>query len=105
MQSMLRSPGDRFDRLALPALARCQPRTDRWAVPIGPSRLGHDAPQVRIAGLADRAALHALTAGVLARDNAGIAHELACTAKARELPELSHQRHRRDLRYPAQALQ
>ena len=105
MQAMLRAPGDGLDRLARAALAGCQRRADVGTMSVAPGRLGHDTPQVRVARLADRAAAHALAAGMLARDDAGVTHQLAGMTKARDLPQLRHQRHRRDLRHPTQALQ
>jgi hypothetical protein len=53
MQAMLRTPGDRLERFARPALACHQRRADVRAMPITPGRLGHDAPQMCVACLAD----------------------------------------------------
>ena len=74
-------------------------------MPITPRRLGDNAPQMRVARLADGASPYALPAGVLTRDHAGVTHQLAGLGKARELPELTDQRDRRDFRHPTQALQ
>src|SRR5262249_56968954 len=68
MQALLRPPGNGFDRLARAALACGQRFADVWPMTVTPSRLSHDAPQVCVARLADRAAADALAAGVLTRD-------------------------------------
>src|SRR5207253_9313213 len=93
MQALLRLPGERCHlRTAVPLPGR-ERLADGRAVPISPGRFHHDAPQVGVAGLADRPAADALAARVLARDRPRVAHELALMLKARQLPHLGHDRH------------
>src|SRR5215475_3576255 len=98
---MLRLPGDLLDLLAdiRPEvfLARRQPHSNAGSVSIRPGRFHHDPAQVRIAGLADRAALDPLTAAVLTRDCAAVTHQLRGFGEARDLSELGHNTHRGDL--------
>ena len=75
------------------------------AMPIGPGRLDHDAPQMRVAGFADAAATDARPTRVLTRDRTRVAHQLPRLLKARQLADLGHDRHGAELRDPAQALQ
>src|SRR5712671_6002895 len=75
MQALLRLPGQlSHGRTAVP-LAGGEGLADGGAVAVGPGRLDHNAPQMGIAGLADRPAADARTARVLARDGSRVAHE------------------------------
>src|SRR5882762_9568084 len=105
VQAVLRFPGDRLDLLALIALPSAQGGTDARTVPIGPGRFDHDPAQVRVAGFADRTALDPRPARVLSRSDAAVAHQLPRLRKARQFPDLGHDRYCADLGDSAQALQ
>src|SRR2546430_1556900 len=102
---MLRFPGNLLDLLAAVFLTRRQSCANVRAVSIRPGRLHHDPAQVPIAGLADRTALRALTARVLAADRAAVTHQLSGFVETRDLSKLGHNAHRRNLGDTAQALQ
>src|SRR6185437_15698747 len=72
VQPVLCAPSDEFERLALPVLPRPQSAAQRRMVAVIPRRLGHDAAQMRISSLADRAAVDSRSARVLARAHSGI---------------------------------
>src|SRR5579863_4552261 len=105
MQALLRFPGECGHRRAAAPLPGCERFAHRGAMPVGPGRLYHDAPQMGIARLADGPAADARTARVLARDDSTVTHQLARMLEARELPELGHDRDCAELCDPAQALQ
>ena len=89
VQPVLRLPGDRLHLLAQPFLALAQRGTLAGPMAVGPGRLDHDAPQVRVARLGDRPAPHLVPARVLARHHAAVAHQLSRMREARELSELA----------------
>jgi hypothetical protein len=101
MQALLSSPGNLPDLRALSALSCCQSFADGRTMPISPGCFHHDPAHMRIPGFADRAATDALTAGVLARDHAGVTHQLTRMRKAAELSQLGYQGDRRDFGHSA----
>src|SRR6202034_2349184 len=105
MQAVLRLPGHGGHRRAATALPDRESLADGGWMSIGPGRLHHNPAQVRITGLANGPATHALPARVLARDGAGVGHQLARVFEARELTHLGHDRNGTDLCDPTQALQ
>ena len=60
---------------------------------------------MRVTGLGDGAALSAVAAGMITRDQSTVAHQLARTLKTRQTAELAHDRCGRHLRHAAQRLQ
>ena len=82
-----------------------QRAADGRPVPIGPRRFHHDPPQVRVAGLGDAASPRPRAAGVLARAQPAVAHQLRRAREAGELADFGDDRDRRDLRDPAQRLE
>ena len=105
MQAVLRLPGHSGHCRGAAALADRKSLADGGSMSIGPGRLHHDPAQVRITALADRSATYALPARVLARDGAGVGHQLARVLEARELTHLGHDRDGTELCDPTQALQ
>ncbi len=105
VQAVLGLPSNRLDVLALIALPSPQRVTHSGTVSVGPGRFDHDPAQVRVAGFADAAAMHARPARVLPRHCTAVAHQLPRMLKARQLAHLRHDRHRADLGNAAQALQ
>ena len=105
VQAELRLPGDLFDLFRHPFLPLAQRRADGRPEPVAPGGFDGDASQVRVACLGNRPALLPLAAGVLAGHRAAVAHQLPRALKARDLAQLGHDRHCRDLRNAAQRLQ
>ena len=84
-------------------LALAQPGPDGQLVRITPGGFD-DASQMGVACLGDASALFSLPPGVLAGNRAALTHQLRCRIEARDLAQLSHNRHRRNLRNAAQSL-
>ena len=64
---------------------------------IAPRCFDDDSSPVRVASFGDASASGSLAAGVFAGHSAAIAHQLPRAVKARDLPQFSGDRHRRDL--------
>src|SRR5690349_5798284 len=75
-QTPLRLPGNVFDFLIEALLSFQQKAAYPRFVLIRPGRFDQHTPQMRVAGFGDAAALDAVAAGVLTRDQAAVAHQL-----------------------------
>src|SRR5688572_1119046 len=104
MQALL-SPGDGGDlgwkRLLHLALSEAEVRT----MPVVPCRFDEHATQVGVAGLGDLAAPALGAAGVLGRNEASVAHDLASMLEAAERAELGGECDGSDLGDTAQGLE
>lgn len=105
VQPVLGLPRDGFHGLAERRLPLFQRGAHRWPVAIGPRRLHHNAPQVRVARLGNATPPRPRPTGVLARPEAAVAHELPGAGEAGEHPDFRDDRRRRDLCDPAQGLE
>jgi hypothetical protein len=103
-ESDLRLPGNLLDWFWEPFLSLAQPGPDGRPVPITPCRLDHDTSQMCVACLGDAPLSLSLATGVFAGNCAAVTHQLPRRIEARDLAQLSHNRHRRNLRDAAQSL-
>src|SRR5579863_10230271 len=106
VQPLLSFPGDLFGFLAefeIP-LAFQEVSTQPWPMLVGPGRFNNHSAQVGVPGLGDPSALNAIAAGMFARDQAAVAHQLP-RLEARETADLGDDRYRRELSNAAQCLQ
>src|SRR6202011_4902925 len=86
-QPQLRLPGDLTDRLGLALLSQQQLTADPGRAAVGAGRLDQQPTGGTIAGLGEAAASDAGTAGMLARHQPEIGHQLARIAKSREVAQ------------------
>lgn len=94
MGPLLRIEGDGFHLRVSPLLAYPQVAFDCRPMTICPRSLNERSSQVCVAGFGDAALVSTAPAGVLAGDQASVAHQQPRATKARELAHLSHQSHR-----------
>src|SRR6185437_13051491 len=104
-QTPLRLPGNIFDFLIEALLAFEQKATHPRLMLIGPGGFHHHAAQMRIAGFGNAAPLDTVAAGVLTRDQAAVAHQLAGILKTAQRPSFGHDGDCRHLCDAAQSLQ
>lgn len=102
-QPALRLGGDGDDGRGLILLARAE-HGARQVRPmaIRPRRLDEHPVEMSVAGFGDRAAMHAAPARMFARDQAGVAHELARGREAPQRTDLADEGGGRDRPDPAQ---
>src|SRR5437016_3874774 len=105
MQTMLHFPGDFFDLLTESYLSLQQVAAHPRAELIGPGRFDKDASQMRVAHFGDASTDDSGTTGILAGDNAAIAHQLSGSREAGNLTELSNDSGGRNFGDTAQRLQ
>src|SRR5579862_287495 len=104
-ETPLSFPGDGLGFFVQPLLPLGQPTSDPGFMLVGPSGFQDDSSEMRIAGFGNVSSLDAVAAGVLARDQTAIAHQLPWIRKAGQTPNFGYYRYGDDLSHPAQCLQ
>jgi len=105
VQALLCFPRDVPDLLGHGILSLAQRLTDTGWMSIVPGRLYRYPPHMSIAALRDGASLLTLPAGMLARDQPGIGHQLPGRIKPGDVSQFGHQRRRGHYSNTTQGLQ
>ena len=85
MQPILCLPGNLFDFFAQLeiALSSEQVASDPRTALVSPRRFHNHSPEMRVAGLGDRASLYSIAAGILARHQSALPHQFFSARSAR----------------------